>query len=171
SRVSAGSGSPVASIAAPPKTCSSSETSSGSVRSTRTASAATSGPIPSPGRTTTRALMGHLPMADERVDGVWGNREVPPHGTNEGCNVAETWFPPRERAEGERSRLDSERREERVDVGFDLDDRAAVVDELRRLQPGAGDEHDDAVVLADLVGRDRRAQPAEGHAGGALAEY
>ena len=50
--VSAGSGSPNASIAAPPKACSEISSSSGSASSTRTASAATSGPIPSPGRQT-----------------------------------------------------------------------------------------------------------------------
>src|SRR2546428_12801498 len=47
-------------------------------------------------------LTGHPPMVCERVEGVWGNREVPPHGREEGGNVGETWFPPRERAEGER---------------------------------------------------------------------
>src|SRR6266571_7854770 len=48
------------------------------------------------------SLMGHPPMTHERVEGVWGNREVPPHRRQEGGNVGETWFPPRERAEGER---------------------------------------------------------------------
>src|SRR2546428_7378150 len=47
-------------------------------------------------------LTGHPPMVCERVEGVWGNREVPPHEAKEGGNVGETWFPPRERAEGER---------------------------------------------------------------------
>src|SRR4051812_7556586 len=43
------------------------------------------------------------PLAYERVEGVWGNREVPPHETRRrGFDVGETWFPPRERAEGER---------------------------------------------------------------------
>src|SRR5206468_12466571 len=38
----------------------------------------------------------------ERVEGAWGNRKVPPHRQEEGGKVGETWFPPRERAEGER---------------------------------------------------------------------
>src|SRR5438094_10310695 len=43
------------------------------------------------------------PLAYERVEGVWGNREVPPHETRRrGFDVGETWFPPRERAKGER---------------------------------------------------------------------
>src|SRR6266545_5664063 len=43
------------------------------------------------------------PSAYERVEGVWGNREVPPRKTGRrGFDVGETWFPPRERAEGER---------------------------------------------------------------------
>src|SRR3954470_13859823 len=46
-------------------------------------------------------LIGQL-LPNERVEGVWGNREVPPHEAKEGGNVGETWFPPRERAEGER---------------------------------------------------------------------
>src|SRR5438552_15848423 len=41
-------------------------------------------------------------LPDERVEGVWGNQEVPPHEQEEGGNVGETWFPPRERAEGSR---------------------------------------------------------------------
>src|SRR5438445_10385438 len=48
-----------------------------------------------------RALIGQ-PLPNERVEGAWGNREVPPHEAKEGGNVGETWFPPRERAEGER---------------------------------------------------------------------
>src|ERR671914_945127 len=40
-------------------------------------------------------------LVDERVEGVWGNREVPPQRRRRGL-VGETWFPPRERAEGER---------------------------------------------------------------------
>src|SRR5207253_209674 len=48
------------------------------------------------------ALIGHPPMANERVEGVWGNREVPPHREEGGGNVGEPWVPPRERAEGER---------------------------------------------------------------------
>ena len=51
------------------------------------------------------ALKGHPPVPFERVEGVWGNREVPPRWTKEGGNVGETWFPPRERAEGERRSL------------------------------------------------------------------
>src|SRR5207247_5747828 len=47
------------------------------------------------------ALIGHC--AYERVEGVWGNREVPPQKTRRrGFDVGETWLPPRERAEGER---------------------------------------------------------------------
>src|SRR5919108_4445462 len=37
----------------------------------------------------------------ERGERVWGNREVPPLGQGRGA-VGETWFPPRERAGGER---------------------------------------------------------------------
>src|SRR5207253_1724850 len=44
------------------------------------------------------ALIGHPPMADERVEGAWGNREVPPHRQEGGGNVGEPWVPPRERA-------------------------------------------------------------------------
>src|SRR5919106_1395110 len=46
------------------------------------------------------ALIGQ-PLACERGEGVWGNREVPPQHRRRGP-VGETWFPPRERAEGER---------------------------------------------------------------------
>src|ERR687891_2072595 len=46
------------------------------------------------------ALIGQ-PLACERVEGVWGNREVPPQHRRRGF-VGETWFPPRERAKGER---------------------------------------------------------------------
>src|SRR3970282_1731864 len=42
------------------------------------------------------------PLAYERVEGVWGNREVPPRSQRRRGHVGETWFPPRERAEGER---------------------------------------------------------------------
>src|SRR5262249_12328396 len=59
---SAGSGSPTASIAAPPKGRSSTESSSGSASSTRTATAITSGPIPSPGRQTIRLPTAELPL-------------------------------------------------------------------------------------------------------------
>src|SRR6266508_1964301 len=45
-------------------------------------------------------LMGR-PLAHGRVEGEWGNREVPPLHQRRGF-VGETWFPPRERAEGER---------------------------------------------------------------------
>src|SRR6266508_1060207 len=48
-------------------------------------------------------LMGR-PLAHGRVEGVWGNREVPPLHQRRG-SVGETWFPPRERAEGERRSL------------------------------------------------------------------
>src|SRR6266545_2481643 len=41
------------------------------------------------------------PQAYEHVEGVWGNREVPPLQQRRGPE-GETWFPPRERAEGER---------------------------------------------------------------------
>src|SRR6266540_2932127 len=42
------------------------------------------------------------PPACERVEGVWGNREVPPPQVLRRGLAGETWFPPRERAEGER---------------------------------------------------------------------
>src|ERR671922_2284936 len=45
-------------------------------------------------------LMGR-PPAHEGVEGLWGNREVPPLHRRRGPG-GETWFPPRERAEGER---------------------------------------------------------------------
>src|SRR5438132_11810154 len=54
------------------------------------------------GREAAPMLIGHPPMDYERVEGAWGNREVAPHREEEGGNVGETWFPPRERAEGER---------------------------------------------------------------------
>src|SRR5919106_1767045 len=50
-----------------------------------------------------RSLMGQL-LAYERVEGVWGNREVPLQHRRRG-HVGETWFSPRERAEGERRSL------------------------------------------------------------------
>src|SRR5579859_6260279 len=56
----------------------------------------------SPASGSSGSLTGGPWGAGERVEGVWGNREVPPHEQNEGGNVGETWFPPRERAEGER---------------------------------------------------------------------
>src|SRR2546423_15214152 len=52
-------------------------------------------------RVTGNALIGR-PLSDGRVEGVWGNRKVPPHEQEEGGNVGGTWFPPRERGEGER---------------------------------------------------------------------
>src|SRR5919106_3296441 len=65
-------------------------------------SAYSSGPTMSGSSSATRmrALIGQ-PLAYERVEGVWGNREVPPQHRRRGL-VGETWFPPRERAEGER---------------------------------------------------------------------
>src|SRR3989337_1608829 len=36
------------------------------------------------------------------AEGVWGNREVAPRSQRRRGHVGETWFPPRERAEGER---------------------------------------------------------------------
>src|SRR5262245_28639380 len=62
SSVSDGSGSPTASIAAPPNACSSTESSSGSASRTATATAITSGPIPSPGRQTIRLATSELPL-------------------------------------------------------------------------------------------------------------
>src|SRR5438445_8427315 len=53
-------------------------------------------------RPMTCSLIAHPQMGYERVEGAWGNREVPPHKREEGGRVGETWFPPRERAEGER---------------------------------------------------------------------
>ena len=41
------------------------------------------------------------PSAYERVEGVRGNREVPPCWTVKRGLAGETWFPPRERAGGE----------------------------------------------------------------------
>src|SRR5438093_11166525 len=52
--------------------------------------------------TSSRETLIGRPLPNERVEGAWGNREVPPHKTKEGGNVGETWFPPRERAGGER---------------------------------------------------------------------
>src|ERR671918_1267462 len=46
-----------------------------------------------------RKLMGQ-PLAHELVEGVWGNGELPPRHRRRGL-ARETWFPPRERAEGE----------------------------------------------------------------------
>src|SRR5262245_8999702 len=66
--VSAGSGSPASSIAAPPKACSSTASSSGSTASTRTATAITSGPIPSPGRQTIR--LGAMQLSTRQVEHV-----------------------------------------------------------------------------------------------------
>src|SRR5919106_1557628 len=51
-------------------------------------------------RRSVATFMGQL-LAYERVEGVRGNREVPPRHQRRG-SVGETWFPPRERAEGER---------------------------------------------------------------------
>src|SRR6266496_5533540 len=45
--------------------------------------------------------MGRSP-AYERVEGMWGNREVPPRQVLRRGSVGETWFPPRELAEGGR---------------------------------------------------------------------
>src|SRR5919106_4887914 len=46
-----------------------------------------------------RKLIGQ-PLAYELVEGVWGNREVPPQNRRRRL-AGETWFPPRERADGE----------------------------------------------------------------------
>src|SRR6266545_6754020 len=46
----------------------------------------------------TRPVMGR-PPANGRVEGVWGNREVPPHEVLRRGLVGETRFPPRERAQ------------------------------------------------------------------------
>src|SRR5215207_8104857 len=55
-------------------------------------------------------------LPHEQREGVWGNREVPPRRARRRGLVGETWFPPRERARGER-RSHLERHEpERVDV-------------------------------------------------------
>src|SRR5687767_5832982 len=51
-----------------------------------------------------RTLMGR-PRPHERVEGVWGNREIPPRHQRRGL-VGETWFLPRERAAGERRSCD-----------------------------------------------------------------
>src|SRR4051794_41882876 len=52
-------------------------------------------------RTTRLSLIGQ-PLPNERVEGAWGNREVPPHAAGKRGAVGETGFPPRERAAGER---------------------------------------------------------------------
>src|SRR6266487_4420269 len=77
---------------------------SGAYPSAWIASASSREPRPSSSQvmTSRSPLIGH-PVAYERVEGAWGNREVPPHKTRRrGFDVGETWFPPRERAEGER---------------------------------------------------------------------
>src|SRR5215208_3556986 len=58
-------------------------------------------PTSSSGSGSVAALMGG-PLAHERGEGAWGNREVPPQETRRRGLGGETWFPPRERAEGER---------------------------------------------------------------------
>src|ERR671918_2865706 len=63
-------------------------------------------------------VIGH-PLAYDRVEGVWGNREVPPRDQRRG-HVGETWFPPRERAGGSRrSRAHRLGRAHRVYEGAD----------------------------------------------------
>src|SRR5918996_686061 len=68
------------------------------------------------------------PPPCERVEGVWGNREVSPQPRRRGL-VGETWFPPRERAEGER----------RSQSGLRLDTFGAAE---RHAPPGAPEVHD-----------------------------
>src|ERR671937_929396 len=48
-----------------------------------------------------QTLIGRF-SAHEGVEGGWGNREVPPPWTVRRGHVGETWFPPWERAGGER---------------------------------------------------------------------
>src|SRR6266508_3153613 len=97
----------------------------------------------------------------ERVEGVWGNREVPPPRVLRRGLVGETWFPPRERAGGERrSRRDRRRRRfgrgrgrrlgRLLDEDADRDrDRRADV----RLLAGVRDltEHDSVLGRIDRV--------------------
>src|SRR5215218_7056264 len=68
---------------------------------------------------TSATLIGQ-PSAYERVEGVWGNREVPPLGRRRGL-VGKTWFPPRERAGGaRRSRRDRLRNHE-AELGYGVE--------------------------------------------------
>src|SRR5215207_2820252 len=49
----------------------------------------------------TKVLMGQ-PLPHKQGEGMWGNLEVPPHEARRRGLVGERWFPPRERAGGER---------------------------------------------------------------------
>src|SRR5688572_47006 len=75
--------------------------------------------------------------AHERVEGVWGNREVPPSPARRRGHEGETWFPPRERAGGERRSSTAEaaaaagvRRQGRLEIS------------RREVRPVAFDEHE-----------------------------
>src|SRR5438105_14421649 len=98
-------------------------------------------------------LTGHPPMVCERVEGVWGNREVPPHREEEGGNVGETWFPPRERAEGERRS-----REDLHDAGRAVDTQAVAGLDRRGRGRGADDRGDPELARDDGGMRDGAAR-------------
>src|SRR5918996_13331 len=111
-------------------------------------------------------VIGH-PLAYDRVEGVWGNREVPPRDQRRG-HVGETWFPPRERAEGERRsqaglRVAAEARIERTALAEGGAAGAQGVEVA--VAEGAGDDGADLaqVVLVEAPHRDgRRAEPDAG---------
>src|SRR5439155_17026424 len=88
----------------PPRATSASTCSSIGERSSKRASLGTRfPPMKWSGETATPATTGALigqPLAYERGEGARGNREVPPPGRR--GSVGETWFPPRERADGAR---------------------------------------------------------------------
>src|ERR687891_1995217 len=88
-----------------------------------------------------RKLIGQ-PLAYELVEEVWGNREVPPQNRRRGL-AGETWFPPRERAEGEGRSLFVEQ----LPVG-------GGVEQLVRLGGvGEADLHEPALAVRVLVDR------------------
>src|ERR671919_476201 len=92
-------------------------------------------------RRSVATFMGQL-LAYERVEGVRGNREVPPRHQRRG-SVGETWFPPRERAEGERPSLVDlpvlPHEADRGDVHHEGDDEQGQPDgEDRLVLDGAG---------------------------------
>src|SRR5213082_2403865 len=110
------------------------------------------------------ALIGQ-PLPNERVEGVWGNREVPPHEAKEGGNMGETWFPPWEQAEGERrSRPDEllHRDVHRLDLHV-AHPRESVGDSLlhrsRHLRQDATVRHDELELGAGTSVLELDAQP------------
>src|SRR5580765_6560329 len=78
-------------------------------------------------------LIGRL-LADERGEGAWGNREVPQHWTVRRGHVGETWFPPQERAGGERRSFRDPRVEPEVE---EIRDQVEEDDRNRQHQEGA----------------------------------